>query len=127
MRNNIKIFLALLLIVIGIAFIIQQFYFPIKEIKYKYSSTDFIEPSQDFLKCNEDTDCIKVKGSACPPNEGGREVCVNKNHFQEYISIIDEKAGSEAEIVCPQVYLVTNKPCGCASGVCVLINYNVVI
>jgi hypothetical protein len=116
-----------LLIAIGLVFVIQQFYVPSKKVQHRYSSTDFIEPSQDFLTCSQDTDCIKVKGSACPPSEGGTEVCVNKNHFQEYISVIDEEAGSEAEVVCPQLNNVTNTPCGCAAGVCTLIRYEVVI
>lgn len=127
MINYLTIFLALIFIIIGLVFLIQQFYVPGKKVQHKYSATDFIEPPQDFLTCNQDTDCIKVKGSACPPSEGGTEVCVSKNHFQEYISVIDEEAGSEAEVVCPQVYMVTNRPCGCAAGVCALMRYEVII
>jgi hypothetical protein len=127
MINDLTIFLALIFIIIGLAFLIQQFYAPSKKVQHKYSSTDFIEPSQDFLTCNQDTDCIKVKGSACPPSEGGTEVCVSKDHFQGYISVIDEEAGSETEAVCPQVNMVTNRPCGCAAGVCTLIRYEVII
>lgn len=114
------IFLALLLIIIGLIFLIQQFYVPSEKVWHKYSSTEFVEPPQEFLTCYQDTDCIKVKGSACLPSEGGTEVCVNKNHFQEYISVIDENAGAETDVVCPQVYLVTNRTCVCVSGVCSL-------
>ena len=120
MTNSLAIFLSFLLIAIGLVFVIQQFYVPSKKVQHKYSATDFIEPPQDFLTCNQDTDCIKVKGSACPPSEGGTEVCVSKNHFQEYISDIDEKAGKQEEVICPQVYLVTDKQCKCIEGKCKL-------
>lgn len=112
------IFLAFLFIIIGLVFLIQEFYAPNKKVQYKYSTTDFIEPSEKFITCYQGTDCIKIKGSACPASEGGTEVCVNKNHFQEYISDIDEKAGAETDVVCPQVYMVTNKTCVCVSGEC---------
>jgi len=120
MRRDIMIFLALLFIIIGLVFLIQEFYAPTKNVKYKYSKTDFVEPSEEFITCYQGADCMKIKGSACPPNEGGAEVCVNKNHFQEYISGIDEKAGKQEEIICPQVYLVTDRQCECIDGKCEL-------
>jgi hypothetical protein len=120
MRRDIMIFLAFLFIIIGLVFLIQEFYVPNKNVQYKYSTTDFIEPSEEFITCYQDTDCIKIKGSACPASEGGAEVCVNNNHFQEYISGIDEKAGKQEEIICPQVYLVTDKQCKCIEGKCKL-------
>lgn len=121
MRTDIKIFLAIIFIVLSLIFLIQEFYVPIKKVNYEYSPTDFIEPSERFLKCFEDTDCIKIKGSACPPSSGGKEVCVDKDYFQEYLSEIEEKAGREEEVNCPQVYTVTNKTCDCIENKCVLV------
>lgn len=121
MKITIMIFLAVLLILLALIFFIQDFYVPIKNVSYKYSSTAFIEPSETFIKCFEDKDCIKVKGSACPPNKGGEEVCVDKDYFQEYLSDIEEKAGREDEVKCSMTYLVTNKNCVCIEGRCTLV------
>lgn len=110
--------LAVLIASLSVIFFVQNSYDPRKKTQYNVSSTDFVEPSENFIKCYEDTDCIKIKGSACPPSEGGVETCVNKNYFQEYISQIEKQAGSEQEITCPQVYLVTNRTCGCVENVC---------
>ena len=120
MKQIIMIFLSILFISLSLIFYIQCSYDPRKKVQYKNSPTDFIEPPKDFINCYEDTDCIKVKGSACPPSQGGIEVCVNKNYFQEYISEIDKQAGPEGEVVCPQVFLVSNKTCGCIGGTCIL-------
>ena len=121
MRRDVLIVLASLLIILGLAFLIQEFYIPVKKTQYKYSPTEFIEPSERFVNCFEDTDCIKVKGSACPPSSGGVESCVNKNYFQEYISEIEEKAGKEWEVECPAIYLISNKICDCIESECVLV------
>lgn len=111
--------IAVIIASLSIIFFAQDFYNPKKKVnQYNFSSTDFIEPAENFIKCYEDDDCIKIKGSACPPSSGGVEVCVNKNYFQEYISQIDRAAGNEAEVVCPQVYLVTNRTCGCIENKC---------
>jgi hypothetical protein len=113
--------LAILIASLAVIFFVQSAYDPRKKTQNKFSSTDFIQPAENFIKCYEDTDCIKIKGSACPPSAGGIETCVNKNYFQEYISQIDKTAGSEADAICPQVYMVTNKTCVCASGICNLV------
>jgi hypothetical protein len=115
------IVIGILIASLAVIFFVQNAYDPRKKTKYEFSSTDFIQPAENFIKCYEDTDCIKVKGSACPPSSGGVEVCVNKNYFQEYISQIEKQAGSEAEVVCPQLYLVTNKTCGCLENKCNLV------
>jgi len=120
MRIFMIIILGLLLIVLAVVFYIQESYIPIKNISYKYSSTEFIEPSGNFVKCYEDKDCIKIKGSVCPPESGGTEACVNKNYFQEYLSEIEEKAGREWEVSCPEIYLVSNKTCDCIGNLCIL-------
>jgi len=120
MRTDIMIFLGLVLIVLAVIFFIQESHVPIKKTSYKYSPTDFIEPSERFLKCYEDTDCIKIKGSACPPSSGGTEVCVDKDFFQEYLSEIEKQAGREEEVGCPEIYLVSNKTCSCIENKCIL-------
>jgi hypothetical protein len=111
------------LMAIGAVFMIQQFSYPLREQdrEFKFSSTDFIEPNDDFTNCYNTTDCMKVKGSACPASEGGDEACVNKNYFQEYISVIDKLAGHELDVVCPQVYNVTERTCECLNSKCVII------
>ena len=114
------IILGLVLIVLAVVFFIQESYVPTEKNQYKYSPTAFIEPLERFLKCFEDTDCIKVRGSACPPSSGGAEVCVDKDFFQEYISEIEKKAGREDEVGCPEIYLVSNKTCSCIENTCVL-------
>ena len=109
------------MMVVGSIMLIQQFYSPSRNESYTTSSTELIEPRDEFIKCSDSTNCIKIKGSACPPSEGGAEVCVNKNYFQQYISVIDNMAGSLADIKCPQVYMVTNRTCGCVNNNCVMI------
>jgi len=121
MRTDLIILLCLVLLAIGIIFLIQEFYIPTENKKYRYSPTDFVQPTDLFIKCDETSDCIKVKGSVCPPETGGIEVCVNKNYFQEYISYINERAGFETDVSCPAVNMVTNKTCGCAENKCVVI------
>ena len=113
--------LAVLLASLSLIFFVQSAYDPRKKDQLKLSSTDFVRPVENFIKCYRDTDCIKIKGSACPPSSGGVETCVNKNYFQEYISQIESQAGTEAEVVCPEVYLVTNRTCGCIENNCVLV------
>ena len=119
-KEDIKIFLPIIFIIIGLLFLINEFYVPAKT-QYEYSPTEFIEPFKRFVNCFEDKDCIKVKGSACPPSSGGFEVCINKNYFQEYISEIEEKAGKEWEVECPAIYLISNKICDCIESECVLV------
>jgi hypothetical protein len=118
MKNYIILFI---LIVIGLTVVVLELLPPVKKVQHKYSPTSFIEPSENFIDCFNHTDCIKVKGSACPPSSGGLEVCVNKDHFQEYISEINEKAGNEEEVACPDIFLVSNKTCDCFEGNCRLV------
>ena len=120
MKLSIIIILAFLFVILALIFFIQESYIPIKKAQYKYSPTDFIEPSENFVKCYEDKDCIKVKGSACPPSSGGTEVCVDKDYFQEYLSKIEKLAGKELEVACPEIYLVSNKICDCIENKCSL-------
>jgi hypothetical protein len=65
------------LMAVGSIMLVQQFYSPVKAESYSVSSTQFIEPREEFVKCADSSDCIKIKGSACPPSAGGVEVCVN--------------------------------------------------
>jgi len=115
-----KIILSLIVIIIGVSFLIQEFYTPQKETNYKYSPTDFVEPSERFIFCYIDDDCLKVKGSACPPESGGVETCVNKDFMQEYNTMIEGLAGRHWELACPEIYLVSNKTCNCVENRCIL-------
>jgi len=115
-----KIILILIVIIVGLLILIQEFYTSQKITKYKYSPTDFIEPAERFIFCYTDDDCLKVKGSACPPDSGGVETCVNKNFMQEYNSMIEELAGKHWELGCPEIYLVTVKSCACVKDKCSL-------
>ncbi|NIO44574.1 MAG: hypothetical protein GTN36_03415 [Candidatus Aenigmarchaeota archaeon] len=121
MKTTTIIILGSVFIILAIIFLVQEFYIPIEKNQYKYTSTEFIEPSERFLKCYESTDCIKIKGSACPPTSGGVEVCVDKDYFQEYLSEVEEKAGREEEVVCPEIYLVSDKTCSCLQDKCILV------
>jgi hypothetical protein len=115
---NSYMILAASLLTVGAIVAVQMTYTPAKKDNYTHSSTDFIEPDQRFLNCSQSIDCIKIKGSACPTTEGGVEVCINKNHFQEYISAIDAAAGNEAEVACPQVITATDRVCRCIDQKC---------
>jgi hypothetical protein len=115
--NN-YVILAASLLTVGTVIAVQMNYNPMRKTSYAYSSTDFIEPEQRLVNCNQTIDCIKIKGSACPPTEGGVEVCINKNHFQEYISTIDRAAGNEIEVACPQVDTATDRTCRCVDMKC---------
>ena len=90
--------------------------------KYKYSPTQSIVPPEYFLYCYEDTDCIKIKSSACPPERGGSETCVEKDHFQQYLSMIEESAGKEWEVTCPDINNVGNNICRCITEKCNLVS-----
>jgi hypothetical protein len=115
--NN-YVILAASLLTVGAVIAVQMNYNPVKKDSYAFSSTDFVEPEQRLINCNQTIDCIKIKGSACPPSEGGVEVCINKNHFQEYISVINAAAGNEAEVTCPQVLTITDRTCRCINQTC---------
>jgi hypothetical protein len=106
------------LIVVGTLIIAEQLYQPPREVHHSLSPVEFVEPDQAFTNCDSGADCIKIKGSACPASRGGAEVCVNKNYFQEYISLIDRKAGAEADVMCPQVQMNTSRVCGCVQNKC---------
>ena len=120
--DNMKkiILILIIIIIVGVLLLIQEFYIPQKGMNYKYSPTDFIEPTQRFIFCYVNDDCLKVKGSTCPPESGGVETCVNKDFMQEYNTMIEELAGKHWEIGCPEIYLVTNKICSCIDNKCVL-------
>jgi hypothetical protein len=122
--DNMKKMITLLLIaivVVGVIVIIQEFYSPVKEKNYEYSATDFIEPEERFTFCYNDDDCFKFKGSACPADSGGIEICINKNYVQEYNSVIEAAAGKHWERGCPEIYMVTNKTCSCIDSKCSLV------
>lgn len=118
MKKNIMILLSLILIVVGLIFLIQEFYLPREEIYYKYSPTDFIEPSEIFIRCYENKDCIKVKGSVCPVTS----TCVNKNYLQEYDSEIEKSAGTPLEADCPGMDIKDNYECFCVNNSCKLVS-----
>ena len=81
MNSNITIIAAASLVTIGAVALYQMGYCPLSRDTRTHSQTDFIEPSAEFIACDFSADCIKIKGSSCPPTEGGVEVCINKNHF----------------------------------------------
>ena len=116
-----QIVLLLTIIFVGVMFLIQEFYVPGIENDYQYSSTEFIEPDETFVLCDNDDDCFKFKGSVCPPDSGGVEVCVNKDYVQEYNSVIEGLAGNHIETVCPEIYLVTDRECKCIDNKCGLV------
>lgn len=91
------------------------------EKTYDYTSTDFIEPDEEFVLCDSEDDCFKFRGSACPAEAGGVEVCVNKNFVQEYSSEIEGKVGLQIEIECPQADMSTRMECGCVENKCTLV------
>ncbi len=107
--------------IVGVIVIVQEFYCAAEEKVYEYSATDFIEPDERFTFCDIDDDCFKFKGSACPIDSGGVEVCVHKNYVQEYNSVIEEAAGKHWERGCPEIYMVTNRTCSCIDNVCTLV------
>ncbi|MFH0928772.1 MAG: hypothetical protein V1818_00250 [Candidatus Aenigmatarchaeota archaeon] len=113
------VFISIILIVIGIVFVIQEFSMKEDE-KYEFSFTDSIEPEERFVACDNVDDCFKFKGSACPAYAGGTEVCINKNFVQEYNSVIEEKTGLNLEIKCPGTDLSTDMICECIDKRCVL-------
>jgi hypothetical protein len=90
--------------------------------RIRYPSTHFIEPSNSFVACYKTDDCIKVKGTACPPSKGGAEICINKEHMQEYLSNIEILSGKEWEVECPNINNSTNKDCSCINNVCKLVS-----
>lgn len=95
----------------------------IRETPPKYPSTYFIEPpSEKFVSCYTNDDCIKIKGTACHPSNGGIETCVNKNYMQEYLSNIEILAGKEWEVSCPNINNTTNKDCSCINSICKLVS-----
>jgi len=120
--KKIILFSSALLASLAAVFLVQEFYTPIKKLPYKYSPTDFIEPSATFTKCYINDDCLKVKGSACPPDTGGVDTCVNKNYMQEYLSEIEELEGKEWEVTCPQIDKTNNYECFCVNNTCKMVS-----
>lgn len=124
MKKNVLILVVILsVIIIAILAIANAYYFKsFGNEKYKYPSTYFIEPSDLFLSCYKNDDCIKVKGTACPPSRGGIETCVNKNYMQEYLSNIEVLSGKEWEVNCPNIDSSTTIGCSCIDNVCKLVS-----
>ncbi len=118
MKRDIMIILSLSFIILALIFFIQEYYIPMKKVQYKYSPTDFIEPSKNFIKCYENSDCIKVKGSVCPVTM----TCVNKNYLQEYNSKIENLAGNLWEAECPEKTITDNYECFCVNNTCKLVS-----
>jgi len=112
--------LLIAVIIAGVIVMVQEFYNPVEENDYKYSATDFIEPNESFLFCYNSDDCFKFKGSACPTDSGGVEICINKNFVQEYNSIIEKFAGKHWERDCPEIDLQTDRTCSCVESKCSL-------
>ncbi len=88
----------------------------------KYPPTYFMKPDDLFVSCYKDDDCIKIKGTACPPQRGGTETCINKEHMQEYLSNIEYKSGKEWEVECPNIANSTNRVCSCTNNICSLVS-----
>jgi hypothetical protein len=119
--NNIKfIFIISVIVIIFIAVFLSQN--KPMQAKYKYPSTYFIKPSENFLSCYIDDDCMKAKGSACPPAQGGIQTCINKDHLQEYTSNIELLAGKEWEVTCPDINNASNYDCLCINNTCKLVS-----
>ena len=113
------VLVSIVLLSIGTYFVVDNFYFN-HDKQYEYSTTDFVEPEEKFLDCDNVDDCFKFQGSACPPTSGGVEICINKNFVQEYRSTIEEKTGILVDIDCPQVDMSTDSECGCILNRCEL-------
>ena len=111
------VYISLALIGLGVASLLYKVN---DEKVYSYNITDFIEPQERFLTCNNVDDCFKFKGSACPADRGGAEVCINKNFVQEYNSIIEDQAGMYYVTQCPNISLSTNVTCDCVDNRCSL-------
>ena len=111
----------LTIIFVAVLFLTQEFYMPKTENEYQYSSTDFIEPDESFVICDNNDDCFKFKGSACPADLGGTEVCINKDHVQEYNSLIEGCAGNHIELNCPEICMTTDRECKCINNKCTLV------
>jgi hypothetical protein len=126
--KKILIILSIIVIAIALVFLAPYFvntYYDYKSLQgetSKYPSTYFIKPSNSFVSCYKDDDCLKVKGSACQPSNGGVETCINKNYMQEYLSSIDNLAGKEWEVECPNINNTTNRTCSCVNNVCNLVS-----
>jgi len=118
------VFLLAIVVLITILSFSNSYYFfkSITSEKSKYPSTYFIEPSSLFVACYTKDDCMKVKGTACPPSKGGAETCINKNYMQEYLSNIEILSGKEWEVNCPNIDSSTNKICLCINNVCKLVS-----
>ena len=116
---------AIAVAVIAMSAYFTNFYYHLKSLQVqgtKYPSTYFINPPSNlFIECRTTDDCIKIKGTACPPSKGGTETCVNKGHMQEYLSSIESLAGKEWEVDCPNVNKTTDKVCSCANNFCSLV------
>jgi hypothetical protein len=125
MKRILILFLvAVIIVAIALSAYFSNVYYYFKSLaseRARYPSTYFIEPSNSFVACYKTDDCIKVKGTACPPSKGGAEICINKEHMQEYLSNIEILSGKEWEVECPNINNSTNKECSCINNVCKLV------
>ena len=112
------VLLALALISLGVVSMFYEVYG--EEKTHDYNFTDYIEPEEKFITCTNNDDCFKFKGSVCPAEAGGVELCINKNFVQEYNSVLEYMAGSCMVTECPQVCLTTNRTCECIENKCTL-------
>jgi len=126
MKKNFLIIISIVIIAIVTALMtsftnIFYYFKSLSSEKEKYPSTYFIEPSNLFKECHTTDDCIKVKGTSCPPSKGGVETCVNKNYMQEYLSNIETLTDKEWESNCPNIDSSTDRECSCVNNVCDLV------
>ena len=126
MKKNLIIlsFVILIALVLASAYFTNIYYHykSLQSERVKYPSTYFIQPSNLLSSCYKTDDCIKIKGTACPPSKGGIETCVNKEHMQEYLSNIEYLSGKEWEVSCPNIDKTTNKECSCINNICSLVS-----
>ena len=112
------ILLSLALLSLGAVSVFHEIY--AEKESYEYSFTDYIYPEEKFVQCTSTDDCFKFRGSVCPAEAGGVEMCINKNFVQEYNSVIEGNAGSCMVNECPQACLTTNRTCECINNRCAL-------
>jgi len=126
MKRILILFLvAVIIVAIALSAYFSNVYYYFKSLaseRARYPSTYFIEPSNLFLFCYKTDECIKVKGTVCPPSKGGTETCVNKEHMQEYLSNIETLGGKEWEANCPNIDYSTTKECSCVNNTCNLVS-----
>jgi len=94
-----------MIVIIGVVLVIGFFWF-VGEMN---------EEVEEDVRCEVDSDCVKVLTGCCACNMGGVEKCVARSFEDDYLSRLDN---CSATTICAAFDNCVIESCGCVEGRC---------